>query len=516
MKPLDGLSEYLGAIERRLRLIAVTRGAAVTTASALVLTVVAVLVANKFAFSNRSVVGARLFLFLGLAFAIAAALIVPVIRLNRRRAARAAEHKYPQFEERLLTFTERMEQNSGDPFLPLLADDALAVARQAKPREVARSAWMVSFSSAAVAAALALIWLGVSGPGFLGYGASLLWGGPPKGEMKPFYSIKVDPGNRTIRKRADQAITAQLLGFTAPQVRFFARYVSASRWEQAEMRTEPGGSAYLFMIAGVPESLEYYVEAGGVRSPSYKLNVIDLPNVKKIRVTYHYPSWSGLPDATEDPGGDLRAVEGTNAEVSIETDRPLSTGALLLDDGSKLPLRSGGGNIIVASVKIQKDGMYHIAAVENGEDVRLTNDYFIESMKDNPPEIRVTRPGRDFRATPIEEVTVAVEAKDDFGLKSVDLHYSVNAGPEKTVPMLQAKGAKTSSGSTVIALEDFKIEPGDIVSLYATAKDARQTTSTDMFFIEAQPFERNYSQSQQMGGSGGGGDDDAGQQNQIS
>ena len=37
-----------------------------------------------------------------------------------------------------------------------------------------------------------------------------------------------------------------------------------------------------------------------------------------------------------DPGGDLRAVEGTTAEVAIQTDRPLSTGALLLDDGTKL------------------------------------------------------------------------------------------------------------------------------------------------------------------------------------
>jgi len=41
----------------------------------LALTVVAVLVANKFAFSNPSVIGARVFLFLGLAFALGAALI---------------------------------------------------------------------------------------------------------------------------------------------------------------------------------------------------------------------------------------------------------------------------------------------------------------------------------------------------------------------------------------------------------------------------------------------------------
>src|SRR5664279_1703506 len=90
MKPLDRLSEYLGAIERRLRLIALTRGIAVTAGMALALTIVAVLVINQFAFSNGSVIGARVFLFLGLAFAIAAALIIPVIRLNRRNAARRA------------------------------------------------------------------------------------------------------------------------------------------------------------------------------------------------------------------------------------------------------------------------------------------------------------------------------------------------------------------------------------------------------------------------------------------
>ncbi|MGB7720860.1 MAG: hypothetical protein WBL65_13225, partial [Bryobacteraceae bacterium] len=319
MNPLDRLSEYLGVIERRLRWLTLSRGAAVTAAAALALTVVAVLAANYFAFSNWSVLGARVFLFLGLAFALAAALIVPVIRLNRPRAARAAERKCPQFEERLLTFSERVEQNPGDPFLELLAADTLSVAKQAEPKEIARTAWIFSFSSAAAAAALVLLWLATSGPGFLGYGASLLWGGVPKGGVKPYYDIQVEPGNRTVRKRSDQAITARLVGFTAPKVRFFAKYASSSRWEQAEMGTQPGGSAYQFLIAGVPESLEYYVEAGGVRSSSYKLNVVDLPSVKNIRVTYRYPAWTGMKDRVEDPGGDLRAVEGTTAEVAIQT-----------------------------------------------------------------------------------------------------------------------------------------------------------------------------------------------------
>src|SRR5215470_13155944 len=160
MRPLDRLSEYLGAVERRLRLLAITRGIAATAAAALIFTVVAVLLANYYAFSNRSVLSARVLLFFGIAFAIAAALVLPVIRLNRRRAAREAENKYPQFEERLLTFTERVEQNANDPFLHLLADDTLSVAQHAEPKEVAKTSWLFSFSSAAAVAAAILLWLG--------------------------------------------------------------------------------------------------------------------------------------------------------------------------------------------------------------------------------------------------------------------------------------------------------------------------------------------------------------------
>src|SRR3954469_2624256 len=420
MKPLDRLHDYLGAIERRMRLVALSRGAAVTAVAALALTVVSVLLANRFAFSSGSVLGARVFLFLGLAFALAAALIVPVIRLNRRHAAKEVERKYPQFQERLLTFTERAEQRPNDPFLELLAEDTLSVAQQAEPREVAKTGMMFGFSTAAIVAALVLIWLGMSGPGFLGYGTSLLWGGLPKGEMKPYYAIKVEPGNKTIRKRSDLMISATLMGFQAPKVRFFAKYSSASQWEQAEMRTEAGGASYQFLIAGVPESLEYYVEAGGVRSDSFKLNVVDLPSVKNIRVTYHFPSWLGIKDAVEDPGGDLRAVEGTNADVEIVTDRPLASGILMLDDGTRLTLKPNANGVMMATVPIKKDGVYHIAALEGSEDVRLSEDYFIEAQKDRPPEIKITRPGKDFKASPIEEVAIQVEAKDDFGLKTVE------------------------------------------------------------------------------------------------
>ncbi|HXM45378.1 MAG TPA: hypothetical protein VN924_29345 [Bryobacteraceae bacterium] len=508
MNPLTGLTDYLRRVERRLRLLAFIKGAAITAAAALIFTVLAVLLANAFAFSNPSVASARVLLFVALALALGIGLVVPLLRLNRRNAARETERKFPAFQERLLTFTERAHTNPDDPFLPLLAADTLEVTHQAEPAHVAGRNRILSFLAGAAGSLAVLIWLGTSGPGFLGYGTSLLWGGLPKGDLAPYYDISVAPGNRTVRRLADQLIGAQLKGFQAQRVRMFAKYASSSKWEQADMRPQLRGTGYEFLIAGVPESLDYYVEAGGVRSQQYHLKVVDLPGIKKLKVTYHFPGWTGMKDKIEDPGGDLRAVEGTDADVAVETDRPLVNGALLFDDGTKVPLRSGENGLRIATVPIRKDGMYHIAAIDQGEDVRLSPDYFIEAEKDEPPTVRITRPQRDARVNPIEEVTVTVEGQDDFGLNELSLHYSVNGDAEKTVSLLKGKGSKTASGSTTIALEDFRLSPGDLVSLYATSRDAHSIARTDMLFVQAEPFERRYSQSQEGGMGGAAGDQD--------
>ncbi|HEY2845233.1 MAG TPA: hypothetical protein VGJ09_16340, partial [Bryobacteraceae bacterium] len=137
-----------------------------------------------------------------------------------------------------------------------------------------------------------------------------------------------------------------------------------------------------------------------------------------------------------------------------------------------------------------------------------------EAKQDDPPTVKITHPGADAKVSPIEEVTITVTASDDFGLQAMDLHYSVNGQPEKVISLMNSKGSANAEGKVVLNLEDFKLVPGDIVSMYATANDAKARTVGDITFVEAQPYERNYSQSQAGGGGGGGGG--GGQQNDPS
>jgi hypothetical protein len=514
MNTRDQLNHYLRGLETRLRWLTVSKGVAIALGVALLATLAMVWFTNALAFSDTSITIARVVLFLALAIALGFALVLPLMRLNQHKTVKRAESTFPEFDQRLLTYIERGEAR--DPMLDLLARDAFSVANKTEPERVAPRKNIFAFATAGGAAGAILLWMILAGPGFLGYGSSLLWAGLPKGlNGATFYSIVVDPGNKLVRRKADQMITATLSGFQAPQVRLYARYKSASKWEEAAMVPRSSGSAYEFLFASLPEPVEYYVEAAGVKSKIYKLEVADLPGIKNIKVTYHFPSWLGLKDAVEDPGGDLRSVAGTVAELIVETDRPLKNGEILMDDGTHIALTAQQGNFVTVKVPVEKDGMYHFAATERGESVRLSEDYFIEARQDQAPTVKIVTPHGDAKVSPIEEVTVTVEAADDFALEAMELHYSVNGAPEKTVNLLANKGVKEANGKTVISLEDYKLEAGDVVSVYATARDARNTARTDIAFIETQPFEKNYTQSQQSGGMPGSPNDGA-EQTEIS
>ena len=438
MNPLEQVNSYLQMLERRLRWGAVARGAAVLAVAALLATVLLVLYTNAYAFSDSSLRIARVLLAVSLALAAGFGLILPIMSLNQRRAARRAESAVPEFDARLLTFAEK--KSTDDPFLELLAADTMEVAHTADPGRIVSPKLMFGSASAAAFASLGLIWLILAGPGFFGHGASLLWAGAPREGMRAgYYDIVVTPGTRSVRKKSDQMVSAQLVGFDARTATMFAKFAGTSKWEPAPMMPQPSGAGFEFLFAGLPDSVEYYVESNGVRSKTYKLTAIDLPGIKKHRVTYTYPKWAGLKDFTEDPGGDLRAIEGSDATVAIETDKPLAQAALVLDNGTRIDMKKTEGNWLTATVPIRTDGMYHVVGIEKGEDIRLSEDYFIEAQKEQPPKVSISRPGRDFKVNPIEEVTVRVEAQDDFALQDVVLAYSVNGGPEKTVSMLKNK-----------------------------------------------------------------------------
>src|ERR1700722_15463461 len=237
MTAREQLHAYIAQLEHRLRWSTVLRGIAILTGGALVATLVLVTIANALAFSHGSVTAARFALILILAAAAAAGLALPLRKLTRRRAIGTAETAFPQFEQRLTTFAERDGQ---DPFIELLAGDALDIARTAEPQQLVTDGRLWALCGAGVAAFAVLIWMTAAGPGFIGYGASLLWTGARKPAL---YDLRVMPGDVVVRRHADQLVSALPTGQKSPSVKLFAKFQSSPKWEEIAMPKAQGNFA---------------------------------------------------------------------------------------------------------------------------------------------------------------------------------------------------------------------------------------------------------------------------------
>ena len=201
------LRDYLARLQMRLRLGAIARGAAILCGIALGVTPLLVIFANQYAFSAASIRGSRLVLLLALAAGAVLGLAIPLWRLNRRRVIRRAEARFPQFEERLRTFSQQDATNgpAHGAFGELLAADTLRVARGARPASLVSTTLLAGLLTCGVVCVGVLAWLIRSGPGYMGYGAALLWTVPRSG---PLYELHVAPGDTTVRRHADLLVTA--------------------------------------------------------------------------------------------------------------------------------------------------------------------------------------------------------------------------------------------------------------------------------------------------------------------
>jgi hypothetical protein len=232
MTPLEKFENYLREVERRVRWATLSRGAALSAVLTLAATVAAAGLTVWFALSAGSLLAGRALIFLSVGGGLALGLLLPLLRVNRRRAARLIERAEPGFEQRVTT----IESAPANPFSQLVAEEALEHAQNAPPSRIVPATRLI-VAGAAAAAAVALVgWLVGGAPGELGYAAHLLWAGTPPQGSPPMFEISVRPGDAKVRRGGDQAIEARLHGFEADRVTLSVK-ASGGHWEALPMES---------------------------------------------------------------------------------------------------------------------------------------------------------------------------------------------------------------------------------------------------------------------------------------
>ncbi|HEX9368624.1 MAG TPA: DUF4175 family protein [Vicinamibacterales bacterium] len=515
----DGRSELMAVIHdvrRRWRLKLALRGAAIAAGCAATALVLSAWGLQWMRFTPESI----------LAFRIAMAVVVGVLgyvflarplvrRVTDEQVAMYLEEHEPSLEAAIIS---AVEAEGGLPaqspaLVRKLVETAAEKCRAIEDgRRVERSP-VRRYSGAlggvvALAAAIFLL-----GPAYMRHALSALLVISRSVEAAAPYRIDVTPGHRTIPRGADQPITAKLVGFQADQAVLMIRKNPTAAFERvALIRSEDKYEGTLFDVAA---PVEYFVEAVGVRSPLYTLKVADMPYVQKLELEYHFPAYTGLQPRKIEDGGDIAVLTGTEIRVRAVPTMAAAAGAIVVDDKAQVPMAVQSDGALKGAFVADHDGFYRIdMEVAGGPMVGASPKYSIDVLADQPPTVSFTKPGRDTSASPIEEVFLEAKADDDYGVKTLDLQYSINGGPEKTVKLFDGTSRMTTvSAGHTLYLEEMGVKPGDSVSYYARVGDndtvaGSQKALSDLYFIRVRPLTKDFKKAESQGQG-------QGQQNQV-
>jgi hypothetical protein len=421
------------------------------------------------------------------------------------------EEKHPELRNRLINALQlgRGHQNGHSPRLidAIVHDAATATA----DLDMAGSLdWRHTKRNA--------IFAGVAGLLIIGY-AWALW--PyfstglarvlfPIADIDPFTATRVAVihENDRVAEGNPVVIAAEVSGVPA-RAQLFLK-MDEGRWQapldmvEADTKGTDDKKTFRFKVPQVTKSFAYYVAAGDGRSSEYRIQVVRRPRIKDLALTYAPPAYTGLkPRVVSKADGEIGGLAGTTVTVRVTATKPLNLAELITRSGDQPPVvvplqqadannvwqgsfvlwskEATGAEAAAGLQAISAPGQYHIHLVDTDKFDNLDPQiYPLTLVRDQPPSVVITSPGRDLRIEPSESVGLAVEAQDDLGIDRVRILYRVNS--DKNVRELTAfahTGPPKLQATHSYKWGDFGklgLKSGDRIEYWATVTDRNNIT----------------------------------------
>lgn len=378
-----------------------------------------------------------------------------------------------------------------------------------------------------------------------------------------YRDLEVGPGNHVVDEGASLNVSATLIGRTNRTVALYSRLVeqpdvewteriltSEANSELAEQRGDSAKRAgpalrpeahYALQFDRMTKAVEYYVRAGELRSPIYRIRIRRPLRIESIAVNLTPPSYTGqASNVTRD--GNVVALEGTHARFDFTFDKAIKSASMILalrqplgqdeavPEPQVLPLDVTAENTVasptlssdvdvddqpvVASVSLplEQDGTYTIQAEARDGTVLGPNKYRIRVRQDQPPQVFFESPDDKVEVHTLAELPMRVRVRDDYGLSRAGILFQINneqeiplvdqdfavvaAAAEEVASTGQVSPTTQSALEKLLPLEVFELTQKDSVMYYAFAEDNRpdrpQRTESELRFIDIRPFKRQY------------------------
>jgi len=207
-------------------------------------------------------------------------------------------------------------------------------------------------------------------------------------------------------------------------------------------------------------SFDFNVNSNGVRSRSYRLEVVNAPSITSFEMLLDYPSHTKRRDEVITSSGNAEIPNGTKVKWLLGTNFVDDINIVLPDTTNTFAQSDGQFSF---EKRVYKNTSYAISVSNEDLPNYETLSYNLKVINDQYPEIRVQM---EKDSSDIELMYFFGQLKDDYGLKSLNLvYYPINERDKST--KLPLSISKATYDEFVYTLpRDIQLPEGQLFEIY--------------------------------------------------
>ena len=329
---------------------------------------------------------------------------------------------------------------------------------------------------------------------------------------EPLIQVVVQPGNTEVERGTSLAVTARFSEEAPDEAVLVCTSLDSDgneavrRIKMTQNLDDPVVGGF---VASVDKEFTYQVVTDNWSSEVFSVDVFEFPSLVRSDAALDYPDYTDLEDKLVEDTVRVSAVEGTKVKWLCYLNKPVKSGVLVDKDGNRIELEaesSDDGTALSTEFDLKETRRLTLELVDDqGRKNKYPPELVARVLPNQPPKLKLTN-AKDASVSPLEELPLGVEVRDDFGVAQVGLAYRFADQDTKQV-VLEEKIARGSKQRIehLIAFEELGAVPDQLLAYHFWAEDygpdgQLRRTESDMFFAEVRPFEEIYRQGQPPAG----------------
>ncbi|MFA8341862.1 MAG: DUF4175 family protein [Rhodothermaceae bacterium] len=287
---------------------------------------------------------------------------------------------------------------------------------------------------------------------------------------------EITPGTKKIIKGKNVFVSAKLKEKESRQVEVNYKNALQSEWQTKKIFAD-SLNTFSYTIKELNYDTEYFFSHKKNKSQTYKLSVIDYPEINSLQLKIISPAYAKQSPVFQLDNGNITALKGSKVDIKIGATKELSEAKMTFENrfsSLNVQNKKSEGNYLIRRSETYFFEVTDTSGYKNIHPV----EYTISVINDTYPEIELIRPSNDVKLGSENSMQFELKLKDDFGFNKLFLNYRLSKSLyEKSkekfrkINLLISKNELEQTKYFLWNMDSLNLVSGDEISYFFSVSD---------------------------------------------